>query len=115
MTKLSFITKHSGTVQKFTNALQKAQNWVKDHTPEEIADAVLPYFKDADKDVLVSAIKRYKDQDTYALNPVIDDAEWNNLLDVMDNAGELKERVPASKIVNNSFAEKALSEVKDDK
>ncbi|MBY9082011.1 ABC transporter substrate-binding protein [Paenibacillus sp. HN-1] len=115
MAKNSFISKNDKTVQKFTNALQEAQNWVKSHSPEEIADAVMTYFKDTDKDILVSAIKRYKDQDTYALNPVIDDAEWNNLLDVMENAGELKERVPSAKIVNNSFAEKALSEVKGDK
>ncbi|BCG59559.1 ABC transporter substrate-binding protein [Paenibacillus sp. URB8-2] len=109
MAKSSFIGKNSDTVQKFTNALQKAQLWVKQHSPEEIAGAVVPYFENTDRDIVVSAIKRYKEQDTYALNPVIDDKEWNNLLDVMENAGELKERVPASKIVNNTFAEKAGS------
>ncbi|AIQ13218.1 ABC transporter substrate-binding protein [Paenibacillus durus] len=109
MSKKSYIGKNSDTVQKFTNALQKAQLWVKKHSPGEIADAVSPYFENTDRDIVISAIKRYKDQDTYAQTPVIDDKEWNNLLDVMDNAGELKERVPAGKIVNNTFAEKAQS------
>ncbi|QWU14061.1 NitT/TauT family transport system substrate-binding protein [Paenibacillus sophorae] len=109
MSKNSYIGKNSDTVQKFTNALQKAQLWVKKHSPGEIADVVSPYFENTDRDIVVSAIKRYKDQDTYAQNPVIDDKEWNNLLDVMENAGELKERVPAGKIVNNTFAEKAQS------
>lgn len=112
MSKQSYIKKHGDTVQKFTNALQKAQNWVQQHSPEEIADAILPYFKDADKDIIISSVKRYKDQGTYATDPIVDDTEWNNLLDVMSQAGELKEKVPAKAIVDNSFAEKAKSSVK---
>ncbi|WP_150267984.1 ABC transporter substrate-binding protein [Paenibacillus tepidiphilus] len=107
MAKQSYIGKNKETVQKFTNAIQRAQLWVKEHSPEEIADAVLPYFENTDRDIVVSAIERYKEQDTYAGNPVIDDKEWNNLLDVMDNAGELKDRVPLQAIVDNSFSEKA--------
>lgn len=42
----------------------------------------------------------------------MDEEEWNNLLDVMSQAGELKEKVPANAIVDNSFAEKAKSSVK---
>ncbi len=72
----------------------------------------MTYFDKTDRDIVVSAVKRYKEQDTYAVNPIIDQEEWNNLLDVIDNAGELKERVPADKIVNNSFAEKAEKSIK---
>ncbi|NUU62861.1 ABC transporter substrate-binding protein [Paenibacillus agri] len=107
MSKKSYISKNGDTVQKFTNAIQRAQAWVKDHSPEQIADAVLPYFDKTDRDIVISSIKRYKEQDTYATDPIIDNKEWNNLLDVMENAGELKERIPVDKIVNNSFAEKA--------
>ncbi|WP_410510949.1 ABC transporter substrate-binding protein [Paenibacillus sp. BR2-3] len=114
MSKNSYITKNGDTVQKFTNAIQRAQLWVKGHSPEEIADAILPYFEKTDRDIVISAVNRYKEQDTYAENPVVDNNEWNNLLDVMENAGELKERVAAEKIVNNSFAEKAQSEIKDE-
>lgn len=112
MSKSSYISKNGVTVQKFTNAIQRAQLWVKDHSPEEIADAIQPFFEKTERDIVVSAVKRYKEQDTYAVNPIVDDKEWNNLLDVMENAGELKERVPADKIVNNSFAEKAEKNVK---
>lgn len=112
MSKNSYISKNGDTVQKFTNAIQRAQLWVKDHSPEEIADAIQPFFEKTERDIVVSAVKRYKEQDTYAVNPIVDDKEWNNLLDVMENAGELKERVPAEKIVNNSFAEKAEKNVK---
>ncbi|KOP68820.1 hypothetical protein AMS62_28925 [Bacillus sp. FJAT-18019] len=107
MTKQSYIDKHDATVQKFTNALYKAQQWVESSSPEDIADAIMPYFKDSDREIVVSSVKRYKEQGSYATDPIVDEAEWNNLLDVMDQAGELKERVAPGTIVNNSFAEKA--------
>ncbi|HEY2491316.1 MAG TPA: ABC transporter substrate-binding protein [Paenibacillus sp.] len=112
MAKQSFIKKNPETVQKFTSALQKAQTWVAEHSPEEITDVILPYFKDTDRDIVISAVKRYQEQGTYATDPVLDDKEWNNLLDVMDSAGELKERVAPKAIVDNSFADKAKSSSK---
>ncbi|MCM3126650.1 ABC transporter substrate-binding protein [Paenibacillus provencensis] len=107
MTKQSFIKDNKDVVSKFTRSIHKAQLWVEEHTAQEIADVIMPYFKDADRDIVVSSVQRYKDQGTYALDPIIDDNEWNNLLDVMENAGELQERVPASAIVDNTFAEEA--------
>lgn len=112
MTKQSYIGKNKDTVQKFTNALYKAQRWVDTHSPEEIADAILPYFKDTDRDIVVSSVKRYKEQGTYAQDPVLDEKEWNNLLDVMEQAGELKKRLAPDAIVDNSFAEQAKQTVK---
>lgn len=107
MTKQSYINNNEATVQKFTNALYKAQQWVDANSPEDIADAIMPYFKDSDRDIVISSVKRYKEQGSFATDPIVDEAEWNNLLDVMEQAGELKERVAPDKIVNNSFAEKA--------
>ncbi|GAB6990130.1 ABC transporter substrate-binding protein [Paenibacillus pini] len=112
MSKQSYIKKNADTVQKFTNALQKAQIWVAQHKPEEIADAILPYFKNTERDIIVSAVKRYQAQGTYAPDAVLDDAEWNNLLNVMTQAGELKKTVPLSAIVDNQFADKAKATVK---
>ena len=57
-------------------------------------------------------MERYKNHDTYAADPVIDEEEWNNLLDVIDRAGELQEQVPSSAIVDNTFAEQAVQNVK---
>ncbi|MGM1044932.1 MAG: ABC transporter substrate-binding protein [Bacillota bacterium] len=112
MAKQSFIGKNKDTIQKFTDALYKAQQWVDSHSAEEIADVILPYFKDTERDIVVSSVKRYKEQGTYATDPILDEEEWNNLLDVMDLAGELKERVPVGTIVDNSYAEKAKQAAK---
>jgi len=108
MTKKSFIDKNSDTVQKFTNAVHKAQIWLQENSPETIADTILPYFKDTDRDIAVSVVKRYKEQGSYATDPILDESEWNNLIDVMSTAGELKSKVEYKSIVNTSFAEKSM-------
>ncbi|MFC4101073.1 ABC transporter substrate-binding protein [Paenibacillus xanthanilyticus] len=108
MTKSSFIKKNKDTVQKFANAVYKAQQWVDSHSPEEIADVVLPFFKDTDRDIAISVIDRYKSQGSYATDPIVDEAEWNNLLDVMTSAGELQAKPAHEDLVDNSFAENAM-------
>ncbi|MDT0123362.1 ABC transporter substrate-binding protein [Paenibacillus sp. RRE4] len=108
MTKQSYLNENKELVQKFTNSLHKAQLWVDSHTAEEIAQVITPFFKDIDPAILTSSVSRYKEQGTYATDPIIDGDEWNNLLNVMSAAGELKERVELNTIVDPSFAEQAL-------
>jgi NitT/TauT family transport system substrate-binding protein len=85
---------------------------VQSKSVNEIADAVKSYFPDTDIGIIRSVVQRYKDQGSYATDPIIDEQEWNNLLDVMTEAGELKEKPDYKKLVDNTFAEKAKSTVK---
>lgn len=112
MTKSSYIEKNKDVVQKFTNAVHRAQLWVAEHSAEEIADVVLPYFENTDRAIAISAIDRYKQQGSYASDPIVDETEWNNLLDVMTSAGELKERAPYDKLVTTTYADEAIKSVK---
>ncbi|AZB44072.1 ABC transporter substrate-binding protein [Bacillus sp. FJAT-42376] len=107
MSKESFIKKNANAVQKFTNAIQKAQNWVKDHSAKEIASAIAGEFKDTDIQLIETVVSRYKEQGSFAADPVLDKAEWENLQNIMDEAGELPARIEHSKLVNTEFAEKA--------
>ncbi|MCD1257338.1 ABC transporter substrate-binding protein [Paenibacillus athensensis] len=109
MSKKSYINRNPDTVQKFTNAIHRAQRWVGEHRVEDIAAAVQPYFADTDAGIIQSVVKRYKEQSSYAADPIVDEAEWNNLLDVMTQAGELKQPAAWSVLVDNSFARKALA------
>jgi NitT/TauT family transport system substrate-binding protein len=108
MAKKSYIDGNKDTVQKFTNAVYKAQKWVQEHNADEIADVVMPYFKETDRSIAVKVIERYKNQGSYAADPVVDQEEWNNLLNIMTEAGELKEKTPHDAIVDNSFAQNAM-------
>jgi NitT/TauT family transport system substrate-binding protein len=112
MSKQSFIDKNKSTVQKFANAVQRAQNWVQSHSVSEVADSIISFFPNTDKSLIETVVKRYRDQGSYATDGIVDEGEWNNLLDVMSSAGELKSKVEWKKIVNNTFAEKAKTSVK---
>lgn len=108
MAKKSFIEQDPQIIQKFTNAVYRAERWIQSASLDEVADAVLPHFPNTDREVVKRVIERYRDQGSYAEDPVIDEEEWNNLLDIMDEAGELPARVEHGAIVDNSFAAEAL-------
>ncbi|MDF2661057.1 MAG: hypothetical protein K0Q94_3848 [Paenibacillus sp.] len=112
MTKKSFLTKNAKTIQKFTNAVYRAQQWVADKSVDEIAQAVTPYFTDTDKEIVKAVVKRYKEQQSFATDPIVDEKEWNNLQDVMQSAGELKQRADYKALVDNTFAAMAIESAK---
>lgn len=111
MAKKSYIVQNEEIIQKFTNAIYKAQQWVEKKTVEEVTDAIFPYFKDVDRQIVLRAVKRYKEQQSYAIDPVLDEQKWSNLLDVLDAAGELKRRIQLKQIVNNEFAKRAKEKI----
>lgn len=107
ITKQSYLKKNEEAVTKFTRAIYKAQQWVKNHSIEEIADAVAPYFTDIDRKTLLTVLERYKSQGSWAEDPILDEGEYHNLEAVMENAGELKQKAPYEAIVNTEIAKKS--------
>jgi NitT/TauT family transport system substrate-binding protein len=108
MAKQSFIKENREEIEKFTRALYKAQKWVENHSAAEIAKSIQPYFEDTDIKLIEKVVERYKNQGSYATDPILDEEEWNNLQNIMDEAGELPKRVDHQTLVNTSFAEKAI-------
>ncbi len=97
-------------IQKFTNAIAKGQRWVAEHTDAEVAEAIAPYFPDTDLSVLEAVSARYRGIGAWNETPVMSEEGLERLQDVMEEAGELKERVEFSQLVDNSFAEKAAAQ-----
>jgi NitT/TauT family transport system substrate-binding protein len=110
MAKQSFIQENAEEVEKFTRALYKAQKWVETHSSAEIAKSIQPYFEDTDIQLIEKVVDRYKNQDSYATDPILDEEEWNNLQNIMDEAGELPKRIEHKILVNTSFAKKAIDD-----
>ena len=106
MAKESFLKDDKETLEKFTRALKKAQDWVQETDAAEIAKVIQPFFEDIDVDTMETVIDRYKEQGSFATDPILDEEEWNNLQDIMDEAGELPARVKYDDLVNTNFAEK---------
>ena len=101
----SFIEENPDLIQGFTNAIAKAQEWVQLNSPEEVAAVIAPFFPDADRDILTSAIARYQYIGAYAQTPFITEETFYRLQEIMINAGELTETAPFETLVNNEFAE----------
>lgn len=99
-------------IQAFTNALYKGMLWVQNHSLEEIAEVVKPYFPDIDDEVLIMLLERYKNQDSWKPDPVVSKEGFEHLMDIMELAGELDKRANYDDIVNTEFAEKAMENVK---
>lgn len=107
--KKSYITNNKDTIQGFTDAIYQGQQWVKDHSSKEIAEQIQSFFPDTDVDLLTTVIQNYKDIDAWNDTPILKEEAFNRLQEVMSMAGELKNKVPYDKIINNSFAEKSVN------
>lgn len=110
MAKASYIQANPEVIQRFTNALYKAQQWVYDQPSEEVAKAIAPFFEDTDMDLLVGAIERYKAQGSFKMDPVLEKEQWEQLQNIIEEAGELKERVDYDVLVDTSFARQAMEQ-----
>lgn len=104
----SYIEEHPDVIQKFTNAIYKGQQWVKNATPKEIAETIADFFPDTDLDILETVAKRYQDIDAWMQDPVMTEDAFNRLQDVMEEAGELDQRADYGALVNNDFAHTAM-------
>ena len=110
--KKSYIEQNSETIQGFTNAIYKGEKWVKEHSAKEIAEAIKDFFPDTDIEMLATALQSYMDIDAWKSDPVLKKESFDLLQTVMKEAGELEKEGDYDKIVNNSYAEKAIKEVK---
>lgn len=105
--KTSYMEKNPEIIQKFTNALQRGIEYVQTHTPEEIARVIAPQFAETDLDTVTTIVKRYYDQDTWKSNLIFEKESFELLEDILEDAGELKERVSYENLVTTEYAAKA--------
>lgn len=108
MAKKKYIDANPKIIQGFTNVIYQAQLWVEEHTVEEIAKEIRPFFEDTDWDILIKVIKRYKKQGTWDSNPIIEKEIFEHYEDIIILAGELEEKVEYDVVVNTDFAHKAI-------
>ena len=105
--KTSYMEKNPEIIQKFTNALQKGMEYVQSHTPEEIAKVIAPQFAETDLDTVTAIVKRYYDQDTWKSNLIFEKESFELLEDILEDSGELSERVSYEDLVTIKYAREA--------
>ncbi len=106
--KKSYIEKNPEIIQGFVNALQKGMDYVSSHTPEEIAAVIQPQFAETDAETLTAIVRRYYEQDTWKEDLIFEEDAFTLLQDILEEGGELSERVPYADLVDPKFAKKAL-------
>lgn len=110
----SYMEKNPETIQKFTNAIYKAQKWIDKHTEEEIAKSIISFFPGAKEDILVDVIKNYKKINSFANTPTLKEENLNKLMDIIQSYD--KELIPTrpefNKIVNTKFSKEAEKNIK---
>ena len=102
--KKSYLAENPEIVRKFTNAIQKGVDYVNAHSAEEIATVIHPQFKETPYENVVKIVERYKAQDTWKEDLVFEKESFDLLQNILEEAGELKERVPYEALVTTEFA-----------
>ncbi len=105
--KKSYMEKHPEIIQKFTNAIQKGMDYVNSHTAEEIAKTIQPQFEETPLENITIIVGRYKDQDSWKDDTIFEKASFDLLQNILEEAGELPERVPYEDLVTTEYSEAA--------
>ena len=102
----SYLTKNGAKLDKFMRALKRGYNYLINATDTQIISALKPSFSTTSDELILASVKNYIRIGAYASSFELKESSWNNMLDIIDNAGELKARVDWNDAVNNSFAVK---------
>ena len=100
----SYIEKNQETIESFVKAIQKGLDFAHNHNSEEIAKIILDYFPDTSLNDLIKLIERYKSIDSWYKTTYITEESYNHVLEIIDNAGELKNKPLYKDLVNNNFS-----------
>jgi len=111
--KKSWIEKNPALAQKWTNAIAKAQNWVKTASAADIADVIAPYFPSLTKEDNITVVNRYRTVGVpiWASTVMPDKGGLAKAQEIMVEGGVLTEdkKVSFEKLVITTFADKAAA------
>lgn len=106
--KKSYIEENSEIIEGFTRAIYRGEQFVEQHSANEIAEIIQDFFPDTTVDSLTKSVLTYKDIDAWKENPILKEEAFDKLQLIMTEAGELDKKAPYEMIINNSFAEKVI-------
>lgn len=101
--KLSYIKNNPDVIKGFTKAIDKALKYVHSHDSNDIAEAIINYFPDVNFDDLVKIVDRYKGIDAWYESSFISERDFYHIEEIIENAGELKQRAPYEKLVDTTY------------
>lgn len=103
-----YLEANADIAQKFVSGFYSAQQWVASNDAVTVAKQVEPFFPDVSKAALEQGIQRYKDQQTWATDPLIGEDGFDAMRDVLIEGGLVKGRHTYERLVRPEFARKAI-------
>lgn len=95
-------------VESFLRAVYQAQRWILTATDREVAEAMQPFFPDTSIESLEIVANSYRETDSWKSEPVMFEEDYNRLLDIIEEAGQLTARPPFEKLIDNAPAERIM-------
>jgi NitT/TauT family transport system substrate-binding protein len=108
LTTLAYASSHAEVLRRFARALYRAQQWIAQHSAEEVAQLIAPSFPDIEPEIRTRAVARYLQQHTWAREPLLREEGFNYLQDILIGGGFISKRYPYTEHVNAEFAHAAM-------
>ena len=103
-TTKEFLSKNKELLQSFIDAIEKGQNYVKEHSAAEVAEVIAPQFKETDVKTIEKIVARYAEQDSFKTTTFFGEDSFTLIQDILEEAGELEKRVPYDELVTTEFS-----------
>lgn len=100
-TKKSYLNNNLDIIKKFTKAIQKGLDFVKNNDSKVIADVIKSEFPNNSIEDIEKVIDRYKDADSWWDNTLIKESAYNNLIELMKYNDALDKEINYKDIVIN--------------
>ena len=104
--KKSYIEENKDVIQGYSNAINKALEYVHSHKAKDIAEKISTYFPDSSINDLERMVQNYMDIDAWFDTTEITKKDFNHIQEIVENAGELDKKAPYDKLVTTEFVEK---------
>ncbi len=107
----SYIKNNADTVEKFLTAMYKAMDYMKKTDDTVVAESLLKQFPDTSLNSVAKSLESYKKIDAWMTNMSMTDKAFDNLQEIMTNAGELERKIKREDVNDNTYAEKTYKAV----
>lgn len=109
--KKSFYNREREVVKKFTTAILKAIKYIKETDTKTIAELIENSFPSTDLQSIIDSIESYLRIDAWQTDMILRESAFNRLQDIMENAGELNQRVNYLDLVDNEITEESYEKI----
>lgn len=101
--RISYIESNRDVIEKFTRAINRGLEFVWNNTEEKIAECIISFFPDTSMEDLINIVKRYKTNNAWKENILINEEEFMHIQDIMIASSELDKYVDYDKLIYSEF------------